>query len=581
MISSKTLSRDLRLRLGVGILIVVLVVGGAVYGYIKWKQRLPAAFARTPGNVAFEELIPGSAFAVVTFNPSESSQTVGIQGVMDAFLKAGVAADVPNIRKLIIEKFIGPTQKNVTVEEAAALFDEHVRVGFAMNETMPIILVSVRDAQAARTLLKRLEDGREGAEIVKDTAEVFYMTDPHSEGNEVGLVGDVIFILKGGKERALALIKNYEQGGTSESLARTPDFLRVAQKLEVPLAGYGYINFNGYEEYALKKLGVEKEAAPLKNQLGPVSQIFSYRSTPDGIAFDTFARLENGERTEEEEEVMAYLSRRSSLALLPKIPVRSPLLFAGSNVIPLLIEPLFADVNSAGQIESMLGLPVADLRAFVRKESVFAIENLGDPIPALSFYLDSQDVETSKKIISKLDSLLDGVLYAFNLSMRDGETPADAPVVERVAFTTEGLTGSTIRFYLDRIPKDVAAIPFFAIFTEPFEVSYGVMSDGLFLISTARAADQRFKETARIDSVPLFAELRTKLNTPLDSFAYVDTGSILKLIIGVIESRKEDKNFSPLTVQALKSLESIKGILTTSSVSSKTVEGTGILRIAQ
>lgn len=518
--------------------VIAVLSGLAVGGYFYWKGiSWQSPFPKTKEGIIFEEFLPEDAFFVFSFNPSDSAERGRSQKLWGTILQDKKdALPILIATELAVKKFPGAqTEDFLKLLNASSAFTLALAgEGFPKPPTFYFLLaIDNQDKEAILNMATRLQT--------------------NATGVRVDLLGDVLMVTNA--EENLIVQKT--------SFADSPVFKKSFRNSKGPLSGYTFMTSKFF-------------GLPATTGITAVS----IHAKDDGFLFET--------AVETDKENLAYPALLYQI--VPGASVeRKPLFYIESQGLgDILLQAFHALVSTTQEFsknfKQITGFDFeTEVKPVLDNGYALALHDTESLLPAFSFFINAE--ATAKKALNIVKALQEhdqSWIILGNLAL---QAEKDSPVIEdRQRFKNIFYAG-TIRIHLDRIPKEIAAIPLFEKLTEPLEISYGMTNTNFLFFSTLPNFEEALEDGKTIEeSTNIFQQGRTVLNMEPGSIAYFNFDALGDYVERVAVFAKKEEKLSPEQERVYEFLKQylapIKEFLQVSQGDGKTVRAKSFLKIA-
>lgn len=533
----------------VWLVIWIIVVGGglAVGGYFAWQKISRQPFLKTHEGISFEEILPKDTAFVLNFFPTDPAERERFKNLWNTVLQDKKDA----LPLLVAQNFISASN-----EDFLRILDSSYAFTFAITGNI--------GQKPTFYFLLAVDDNNKDAlfEIVKQLQ-------ANKPALRADLIGDVIRITNA-KENSTV---------SPKSLADSAVFKKSSRELQAPFSGYIFMS------------------SQFLGQFSPGSNVASFHAKKDGLLISSAAIFD---------KKSAVLKPYAAL-LYQFIPgasdSRKPIFYTeGGGLGEISAENFYYGFKAAARFDK-LPLNYKDFLENFKKSTGFdfetdikpvfdngfamALHDTGFLLPAFSLFIDAKSApEKALNLVKALQERDTAWIILGNLGLQSAAgAPADSPVIEpRRPFKSTPNAG-TIKIYLDRIPKQIAAIPLFEKFTEPLEISYGMTAANLLFFSTLPNLEEALESGASIaKSTDIFQQAAESLGIEPGSIAHFDFSALGSYAERLLAFAKEEEKLSPdqegVYLFLKKYLAPLKTFIQVSQGDGKMLRGKSFLKIS-
>lgn len=494
--------------IGILIAIFVLTIGVSGFFYRQYISFEPPS-PKTPDGISLERLLPPeTVFAVIT-GPTDNSE---LARAKDLFSR--IAQDKQDV---LLPLIMGELAKQgitlpVSMQEIEKLFGERTEFAFAAinspkNNPEFYFLESVADKETANGFVERFSG---------------------NQNIHAGLVADVLFLTNAEKPRADLVFGRAV--GKGKSLVHNREFRKAVAYMKPPLSAYFFIDRKADFGFL----------SAISRKIPDVSSIVAASNAmDDGYHFESFAF--GGP---------AWMHDPYVVNLYKKIPGMAPILFAESHHTGSMIAEMAKDHLETFKQYTGFNF-TEDLQPFLDKGAVITVADIGELVPAVSFFADASGApEKAEAIIKKIGEQVPQWVSLVNLGL---QSEKETPIMEHKNLART--SGETIFLYIDRlIKKRGRAIPLFEGFKNPLQISYGMTEDNIFFISMLPNIEDQLAAPTTIEQNPLYKDATALYSQP-SSFVIMDSAAIGTYAARIVSFAREKELFSEANETAFALLE--------------------------
>ncbi|MBU1446325.1 DUF3352 domain-containing protein [Patescibacteria group bacterium] len=511
-----------------------------------------AASSKSKTGIALEDFLPQDTLMFFSINTQDKTQRENFLRLLSYFPQE-------DITKLMEEGF---SEMNKELAQTGLSYEEDFKpiisdnfmaiMGLAgdLNQDEPDIYVAftIADIEKANALLELMSED-EGMEIgnlwgyktLDDTAEDMYVV----------LYEDTILVtnIKENREEAVKRVKD-----NKESLLSNENYKNTLASIETPNLGIGYINveslFANIQDSESALLGSDLVTALL-------SETFVFIAQKEGIQMNVHVGFDEDSKTFN----LADLPYENPY-MYKELPGDKLLMYAEAynlqQLVKLELDMLLATEtdkedweDTQDMFKKTVGLDLEqDILSWMDNGYAFSMQRNGSVMPGISIYIDAKsNPDGAQKLVDLIDAgLLQGIeMMKMNATNEDvnfdeilkheivqlGENPGNT--LTRVSLDFTGLTEAQLAD---------ANLPA-GVFTEPFELYYGITANNYFVISTYAGLDKAWDNELTVAENEMIKDAQTHLKNYPYQLSYFSIDETVLYIDQFIEFMKISGNEMP------------------------------------
>lgn len=550
----------------------------SVYFYLRitsYKPPVPA----TPQGVFFEQLLPAETIAVLSFNPSDATQRRLFNNLLETVLQDKKDAVLP----FLASKFLSEERDINSLAKFISLIKTDFRGAIALTngkeKSGTLIMLALKNPDEMKDVLKKGKIIVEKKEVLLAEYEKMY----------AGVIEDVFFWADS-QPAAQEVITTFKQPW--HALTNVAEFKDAMKNTAPPFSGYAFLNTKPGGSAEIPSIGKINNA-----NFDVISHAIAvYSAGEDGIYADTVSFVkEAGYST------FGKFTEQTNISINGKVSAEKLVTFLEVHGVgEILLEQAMKSVvgnskdkklsddelqkEAYAQLNKTTGFNFKnEIMPLIKENFAFSMHDFGDNMPAVTLTFDVNGQEQiADEFIKKLDQKVEQLISLANLTFKTNE--------KEQIITLEKLqtakAGGLVKIYLNRISKEIANIPLFAMLPSPVELAYGLTENGLLFFSTTPNFGKIFVKTNTIRESEVFAQAMAKTKgTGAGNLFILDSANLLGLIQCFIDLAKKDGKFSKddeATYEMIKKYVSpIKSAVQFSQGDGENIKGKVFIKIAK